>query len=152
MIVRGIAVPALALASSIALAAPVRAQINRDRFSIVAQHVDTAPRIDGVLDDEVWRSATPIDQFTQQEPHAGEPATEHTEVRVLYDARHIFIAVHAYDSQPAGIIATEMRRDADRILDEDSFQVILDTFNDSCNGYMFVTTPLGAKLEQQISE
>ena len=152
MIVRGIAVPALALASLIVLATPVRAQINRDRFSIVAQHADTAPRIDGVLDEEVWRSATPIDQFTQQEPHEGEPATERTEVRVLYDARHIFIAVHAYDSQPAGIIATEMRRDADRILDEDSFQVIVDTFNDSRNGYMFVTTPLGAKLEQQISE
>ena len=45
-----------------------------------------------------------------------------------------------------------MRRDSDRLLDEDNFQVILDTFNDSRNGYMFVTTPLGAKLEQQISE
>ena len=45
-----------------------------------------------------------------------------------------------------------MRRDADRLLDEDNFQIILDTFNDSRNGYMFVTTPLGAKLEQQISE
>ena len=45
-----------------------------------------------------------------------------------------------------------MRRDSDRLLDEDNFQIILDTFNDSRNGYMFVTTPLGAKLEQQISE
>ena len=43
-----------------------------------------------------------------------------------------------------------MRRDADRLFDEDNFQVILDTFHDSRNGYMFVTTPLGAKLEQQI--
>jgi hypothetical protein len=45
-----------------------------------------------------------------------------------------------------------MRRDADRLFDEDNFQIILDTFNDSRNGDMFVTTPLGAKLEQQISE
>jgi hypothetical protein len=45
-----------------------------------------------------------------------------------------------------------MRRDADRLFDEDNFQIIIDTFNDSRNGYMFVTTPLGAKLEQQISE
>ena len=43
-----------------------------------------------------------------------------------------------------------MRRDSDRLFDEDNFQVILDTFKDSRNGYMFVTTPLGAKLEQQI--
>ncbi len=46
--------------------------------------------------------------------------------------------------------ATEMRRDADRLFDEDNFQVIFDTFKDSRNGYMFLTTPLGAKLEQQI--
>ncbi len=54
---------------------------------------------------------------------------------------------HAHHS---GVVATEMRRDADRLFDEDNFQVILDTFKDSRNGYMFLTTPLGAKLEQQI--
>jgi hypothetical protein len=52
-----------------------------------------------------------------------------------------------------GIIATEMRRDSERLLDdEDSFQIILDTFNDLRSGYMFVTNPLGAKLEQQVFE
>ena len=71
---------------------------------------------------------------------------------MLYDSRPLLIAVRAFDTQAAGIVATEMRRDSDRLLDEDNFQVILDTFNDSRNGYMFVTTPLGAKLEQQISE
>ena len=55
---------------------------------------------------------------------------------------------HAHHSD--AVVATEMRRDSDRLFDEDNFQVILDTFKDSRNGYMFVTTPLGAKLEQQI--
>jgi hypothetical protein len=73
-------------------------------------------------------------------------------VRVLYDGKTLHIGVHAFDLQPSSIVATEMRRDSDRLLDEDNFQIILDTFNDSRNGYMFVTTPLGAKLEQQISE
>ena len=45
-----------------------------------------------------------------------------------------------------------MRRDSQRLLDEDNFQIILDTFHDSRSGYMFVTSPLGAKLEQQIAE
>ena len=93
-----------------------------------------------------------VEQFVQQEPEEGDPATERTEVRVLYDARHLYIGVHAFDSDPSGIIATEMRRDSDRILEEDNFQIILDTFNDFRSGYMFVTSPLGAKLEQQISE
>jgi hypothetical protein len=132
--------------------AQVQAQTNRERFSVEAHRADKAPRIDGVLDDQMWQSAAVIDQFFQQEPREGAPATERTEVRLLYDPRHLFIAVHAYDSQPSGIVATEMRRDANRILDEDNFQVIIDTFNDSRNGYMFVTSPLGAKLEQQISE
>ncbi len=107
-----------------------------------------APRIDGVLDESVWASANPIEQFIQQEPNQGQPATDRTEVRVLYDQGHLFIGVRAYASLP--VAATEMRRDADRLFDEDNFQVILDTFHDSRNAFMFLTTPLGAKLEQQI--
>ncbi len=107
-----------------------------------------APRIDGVLDESVWASANPIEQFIQQEPNQGQPATDRTEVRVLYDQGYLFIGVRAYASLP--VAATEMRRDADRLFDEDNFQVILDTFHDSRNAFMFLTTPLGAKLEQQI--
>jgi hypothetical protein len=105
-----------------------------------------------VLDDEVWKKAPLVEEFTQQEPREGAAASERTEVRVLYDGKTLHIGVHAFDVQPSAIVATEMRRDSDRLLDEDNFEVILDTFNDSRNGYMFVTTPLGAKLEQQISE
>jgi hypothetical protein len=119
---------------------------------IDARQSDREPRIDGVIEEDEWRQASVIDSFTQQEPVEGAPATERTEVRVLYDARHLYIAVNAFDTNPAGVIATEMRRDSPRILDEDNFQVILDTFRDSRSGYMFVTSPLGAKLEQQVFE
>ena len=124
----------------------------RDRYSIPAVKVDQSPKIDGVLDDQVWRRAALVEDFIQQEPREGEVATERTEVRVMYDGKNVLIAVHAFDALPSSIVATEMRRDSDRLMDEDNFQLILDTFNDSRNGYMFVTTPLGAKLEQQISE
>jgi hypothetical protein len=110
------------------------------------------PTIDGLLNDDAWRDATVIDRFTQQEPLVGAPATERTEVRVLYDANHLYVGVRAYDSDPSAIIATEMRRDSLRVMDEDNFQIILDTFRDRRNGYVFVTNPLGAKLEEQIFE
>ena len=71
---------------------------------------------------------------------------------MLYDEANFYIAVRAFDSDPSGIIATEMRRDGARILDEDNFQIILDTFMDARSGYMFVVTPLGAKLDQQVAE
>jgi len=110
------------------------------------------PAIDGFLNDEAWRDAAVVDRFTQQEPFIGQPATERTEVRVLYDANHLYVGVRAYDSNPDAIIATEMRRDSLRVMDEDNFQIVLDTFRDRRNGYVFVTNPLGAKLEEQIFE
>ena len=128
------------------------AQASRERYVAHIVRVDQAPRIDAMLDDRAWQSTAVIDDFTQQEPREGAPASERTEVRLVYDSRRLFIAVHAFDTQPSQIIATDMRRDSDRLLDEDNFQIVLDTFNDSRSGYMFVTTPLGAKLEQQISE
>jgi hypothetical protein len=130
------------------LAAPAHAQSTRERQSLRAVRTDEAPRIDGVLDEKSWQSAPPVDRFTQQEPREGQQASDRTEVRVLYDSRNIYIGVHAFASEP--VVATEMRRDADRLFDEDNFQVVIDTFMDSRNGYMFLTTPLGAKLEQQI--
>jgi hypothetical protein len=124
----------------------------RELYTVQAIRVEQAPRLDGVLDDPAWAKAAVIDNFTQQEPRAGTPASERTEVRIMHDSRALFVAVHAFDSQPSRLVATEMRRDSDRLMDEDNFQLILDTFNDSRNGYMFVTTPLGARLEQQITE
>jgi hypothetical protein len=119
---------------------------------VEARRTDRAPAIDGVLEEAVWREAALLDNFTQQEPSDGAPSSERTEVRVLYDAEHLYIGVHAFDSDPSGVIATEMRRDSPRLLDEDNFQIILDSFRDSRSGYMFVTNPLGAKLEQQVFE
>jgi hypothetical protein len=127
-------------------------ETNRERYSIPAVRVKQSPKIDGVLDEIAWQQAALIQDFTQQEPREGSPATERTEVRVMYDGKSLLVGVHAFDSEASAIVATDMRRDSDRLLDEDSFQIIVDTFNDSRNGYMFVTTPLAAKLEQQISE
>ncbi|MGE0449631.1 MAG: DUF5916 domain-containing protein [Vicinamibacterales bacterium] len=124
----------------------------REQYQIRAERAGVVPDIDGVLSDEAWRTAPVIDSFTQQEPVNGQPATERTEVRILYDSSHLYIGVHAFDSAPEHVIATEMRRDSDRLFDEDNFEVILDTYRDSRSGYMFVTNPLGGKLEQQVFE
>jgi len=123
-----------------------------DLYRVGPVQVHEGPQIDGRLDEESWQQAAVVENFVQQEPSEGDPATERTVVRLLYDSVNLYIGVEAFDSQPSGIIATEMRRDSLRLLDEDNFQVILDTFQDRRSGYMFVTNPLGAKLEQQIAE
>jgi len=132
--------------------APLSAQNGRIGRTVAASRVDVAPVLDGVLDEAAWNAAEVIDAFVQQEPDEGAPASERTEARILYDGENLYIGVRAFDSEPDGVIATEMRRDSDRILDEDNFQIILDTFRDQRSAYMFVTTPLGAKLEQQVFE
>ena len=141
---------ALVAAAALAWPAGARAQEHvhgaTEPPHVTAARADRAPEINGVLDEEVWSRAAVIDTFTQQEPDDGEPATERTEVLLLYDSEHLYIGVRAFDSDPDGVIATEMRRDSPRLLDEDHFEIILDTFRDSRSGYMFVTNPLGAKL------
>jgi hypothetical protein len=153
--------PLLSAAAVLAVAMPAvaaaqaphdHAAAERERYRIEVNRANRAPAIDGDLGDEEWAVAAVVDAFTQQEPSDGEPATERTEVRVMYDSERLYIAVRAFDSNPAGVIATEMRRDSPRLFDEDNFQVILDTFRDSRSGYMFLTSPLGAKLEQQVFE
>ena len=140
----------LLLFSMIASAQAVSAQESGELYQIGAVRVEQGPEIDGVLDDPVWQTAAVINEFVQQEPDEGAPATERTEVRVLYEGSTLFLGVHAFDSSPEGPVASEMRRDADRILEEDNFQVILDTFMDSRSAYMFVVSPLGAQLDQQV--
>ena len=129
-----------------------QSQTLSERYNIEPTRTPQPPRLDGVLNEEEWLTAAVIDQFIQQEPSEGDPATERTVVRLLYDERALYLGVEAYDSIPNRVIATEMRRDSRQLFDEDNFQLILDTFDDSRSGYMFVTSPLGAKLEQQIAE
>lgn len=132
------------------LAQPVAAQESWKRYQIRATLTAVPPVLDGSLDESVWDTASRINDFIQQEPDEGAPASERTEVYILYDAETLYLGVRAWDSSPDGPTATEMRRDSDQILAEDNFQIILDTFKDSRSGYMFVTNPLGAQLDQQI--
>ncbi|MBM3781976.1 MAG: carbohydrate binding family 9 domain-containing protein [Acidobacteria bacterium] len=129
-------------------ASPVAPTTTGGRRRVTASRTDGSIKLDGILDEDAWQQAVPATGFVQQEPSPGQPATDRTEVRVLYDKGNLYIGFKATSAVP--VVATEMRRDADRLFDEDNFQVILDTFHDSRNGYMFVTTPLGARLEQQI--
>ena len=107
------------------------------------------PVIDGVLDEAIWQEATLVTDFVQTEPVEGQPATERTEVRILYDDRAIYIGVICFDSEPSRIITTDSRRDSG-LGDMDSFQMILDTYHDQQNGFVFGTNAVGTQYDAQI--
>lgn len=105
--------------------------------------------LDGVIDEPDWRRARVASGFIQNEPREGEAASEDTEVRVLFDAHTLFIGVVAHDREPHLIITSELVKDFDRARG-DAFEVVLDTFHDGRNGYMFVTNAMGAKWDAQM--
>jgi hypothetical protein len=85
----------------------------------------------------------------QAEPFEGQPASESTEVRLVYDDQAIYVGVTLHDSDPSQIVTTDSRRDA--TLDEmDSFQIILDTFRDEQNGFVFGTNAAGIQYDAQV--
>jgi len=109
------------------------------------------PRIDGLLDDAVWANAAVTGDFLQRDPEEGAPATESTDVRVLYDQDSLYFGVRCYDSRPSLIRATELRRD-DALDNDDSFSLLLDTFLDRRNAKLFRTNPLGTQYDALITE
>src|ERR1700680_1639038 len=127
--------------------APAHAQTEApvsDARAAVAVRAEQAPRLDGTLDDPIWQIAPPIDDFRQREPPEAAPATEETEVRILYDARHVYFGIHCYDTAPAEIVATQLRRDLSMDLD-DNFAVMIDPTRSHRNGYIFQVNPLGTQ-------
>ena len=109
-----------------------------------------APVIDGRVDEAVWATVEPYASFTQQDPVEGAPATERTEVRLLMGRGHLYIAIVCYDSEPSRIIVAQARRDAP-LNDVDSVIIVLDTFNDSQNAFVFGTTPTGIEYDGQVA-
>ena len=100
------------------------------------------PVIDGMVDEEVWEQADVFTDFIQAEPHQGQPATEKTEVRILFDKQTVYIGVICYDSEPDRIVVNDTRRDSD-LAEMDGFKVVLDTYHDKQNGFVFGTNPAG---------
>src|SRR5262245_24911166 len=107
------------------------------------------PVIDGVLEDRGCERAVPLGDFVQAEPTEGSPATEQTEVRLLFDNRTLYIGVICFDSDPARIVSADSRRDSS-LSGQDSFQFILDTYHDRQNGFIFGTTPVGLQYDAQV--
>ncbi len=110
----------------------------------------SAPAVDGRVTDEAWLRVEPYATFTQTDPIEGAPASERTEVRVLFDKSNIYIGVICFDSDPSKIIVNQSQRDAD-LTETDGIILVLDTFNDNQNAFVFGTNPLGIEYDGQVS-
>ena len=118
-------------------------------------------RVDGLLDEAAWRDAPMASGFRQQEPFEGEPATEITEVRVLFDDATLYVGVLARDRSPDEVIARILQRDklmelgfeaTPAFTSDDAVVIILDPFHDHRNAVVFGTNPNGAEFDALITD
>ena len=99
--------------------------------------------LDGALDEPIWDRAVSATGFIQQDPSNGEPATEETEVRVVYDSGRLYIGVICHDSDPDRLLGNQMLRDAP-FSGDDRFMFVIDPYLDARSGYFFEVNPSGA--------
>ena len=107
--------------------------------------------LDGRLDEDMYRRISPVGNFIQQEPNEGQLATEQTEVWVWFDDNNIYIAARCWHSEPARIVANEMKRDSYNMFGNEVFGVVIDPFYDRRNGYLFLTNALGGLFDATIT-
>jgi hypothetical protein len=108
--------------------------------TVRAARLGSAIALDGILSEAAW-SSEPVTGFTQREPDEGAPATEPTEVRVLYDDDALYVGARLYDRSPDSVMAQLARRD--RIVSADRFIVFLDSYYDRRSGFFFGVNAAG---------
>jgi hypothetical protein len=118
--------------------------LHAQSVTVSATPADGPLVLDGTPDEPDWERAAPFTSFVQQVPNPGAPATDTTDVRVLFDDEALYFGVRAFQAG-APVIANELRRDNGRLhVRNDTFTVALDTFQDGRSGYIFIFNPLGA--------
>ncbi len=135
------------------LSLPIRvdAQTERKLPRMSAQHISEEIKVDGVLDEPIWQSVEPIRQLYQIQPDQGEPATEQSEIRILYDDKKLYFGFIFYDSEMDKVVANDMRRDSSGLRSNDYGFLLLDTYNDRRNAVFFRFTPVGGMEDTAVS-
>jgi Domain of unknown function (DUF5916)/Carbohydrate family 9 binding domain-like len=113
-----------------------------------ATKITVAPEINGILDDEAWKSGDWAGDFTQNQPYSGRPATQRTEFKILFDDNNLYVAVKAYDTSTDSIVNRLTRRDE---ADGDLVGIILDSFHDLRTGFLFGVSSAGVKYDHMFT-
>jgi hypothetical protein len=105
--------------------------------------------IDGSLDEPQWQQAAVLTGFSQFAPHDGIPAVDSTQVLIWYSPTAMYVGVRAFEAHGA-VHAT--LADRDKITADDNVQLLLGTFHDRRQVYVFAVNPLGVQMDGTIVE
>ena len=131
---------------------PIVAQRTTDNVpAVLASRIEETPEFDGLVDEALWDAIEPATGFIQQNPEEGAPSTERTEVRIAFDDSNLYFGIICFDRQPENIVVTQNRRDGS-LIDTDSIQLLIDTYNDGQNAFVFATSPTGVEFDAQVTK
>lgn len=119
--------------------------------TLQAIRIISAPKIDGILDDGVWKDVPIATDFIQDEPDYQQPSTQKTEVKISYDNTAIYVGAFMYDNHPDSILHELGNRD-DEDLNADYFMVGFDTYNKLIDAYIFGVSASGIQLDNRFQE
>ena len=117
---------------------------------LVRAATGTSARIDGVLSEPAWASADSVVDFRQTEPREGAPASGRTVVRVLAVPDALVLGIRVEQPQGVPIVAFARERD-NALTNEDHIRLVLDTYLDGRNGYVFAVNANGARYDALVS-
>jgi hypothetical protein len=111
---------------------------------------DKAPKIDGIINDEVWLKTAIASDLVQNIPDEGKTPTQKTEVRIAYDDQAIYVAAMLYDTSPDSICHQLGMRDDD--INSDLFRIGFDTYNKQQDAYIFELYSSGVQRDNRGSD
>ena len=109
----------------------------------------TPPRVDGLLNDEVWDTVEWAGDFTQHDPAEGEPPTYPTQFKILYDDANVYVAYRAFDPDPERIGRVLGRRDN---FPGDWVEINIDSYHDRRTAFSFTASVSGTQGDEFISQ
>ena len=125
--------------------------VAQDRPSVTAVRTDESIKIDGVLDEAIWESISPITEFVQRLPQDGADPTEKSKMQIAYNDQYLYFGFTFYDSEPEKVRATILNRGG-WIHRDDKLEIALDTYHDKRNAYLFEMNPLGTQDDALITD
>ena len=117
---------------------------NQSKYQVHAARTEEKIKVDGNLEEAIWKTAKPVTGFTHKYPLVGGLAERQTEVRVTFDAQFMYLGVVCQDTNYH--IVQSLKRDVG-YWDSDGFAIILDPVNGHSNGFFFGVNPYGAQTE-----
>lgn len=120
------------------------------RTATAIRITDKPPLIDGVLNDEIWKTAPLHEAFRQREPDEAKPVTERTTFQIAYDNEALYFAIMCYDSEPDKIVSRLVRRDTD--IESDKVTVSLAPHPNRQRGFWFTVYASGSVIDGTVTD